>query len=191
MKPPFVSPATVLALALAGAAAAQPPAREVGEQVEAIVTVTAVDPQKKTVTFRGPRGQTATLSVPEARNLDQVKPGSRFKMVYTEAAAVAIEKPGETGGVPSASSGRSVQPAAKGANPGGSVTQISEVTGIIEAIDRKNRYLSIKGPKGDPVSVKVPDDVEDLDRISVGDSIRLTYVQAIAADMIPEPGKQQ
>jgi hypothetical protein len=49
--------------------------------------------------------------------------------------------------------------------------------------------MSIQGPGAMPVSVKVPEDVKEFDTLAVGDRITLTYVQALAADMIPEPEK--
>ena len=52
------------------------------EPVEAVVTVTKVDRKGRTVTIRGPAGNLHTLAVPkEAKNLDQVKPGDRFRIV--------------------------------------------------------------------------------------------------------------
>lgn len=117
-----------------------------------------------------------------ARNLDRVKPGSRFKVAHREAAAVAITQ----SGAPIAATGTTVAPAAKGANPGGAVVKEKRVTGVVEAIDRQNRYMSIQGPRAMPVSVKVPEDVEEFDALSVGDRITLTYVAAVAADMVPE-----
>lgn len=187
MKDTLISaalPAAIgLAMLFAGAASAQRVA--VGEPIEAIVTVTAVDPAAKTVTIKGPRGQTTTLEVPQAQNLDRIAPGSRFHVVYNEAAAVAISKDAPR----LASSGTTVEPAPRGANPGGMAVRSIEATGVVEAIDRKNRYMSLQGPQAQPVSVKVPEDVKEFDALEVGDRITLMYVQAIAADMIAEPEK--
>jgi hypothetical protein len=175
---------TILAISvalLAGSASAQRGAAVVAEPVEAIVTITAVDPQAKTVTFKGPRGQTTTLEVPQAQNLDRIKPGDRFQVAYTEAAAVTISQDAAR----LAASGTTVAPAARGANPGGMATKTTEVTGVVEAIDRKNRYMSIQGPRALPISVKVPEEVKEFDNLQVGERITLTYIQAIAADMLP------
>lgn len=183
----LISAALASALMIAGTAVAQPPggAARVVEQVEAVVTVTEVDPEARTVTFQGPRGETTTVSVPQAQNLDKVKPGSRFKVVYTEAAALGIKK---EAGEASASTGTTVERVAKGAGPGGGIkSRTIEVTGTVEKIDQKNRYVSVRGPKGRTVTAKVPDDVKDFEKLSVGDRITLTYTQAIAANMIPEP----
>jgi hypothetical protein len=171
-----------LGFLFAGSAAAQRGAVAVAEPIEAIVTITAVDPAAKTVTFKDPRGQTTTLEVPQAQNLDKIAPGSRFQVVYAEAAAVAITPDAAR----LAASGTTVAPAARGANPGGMAVKTSEATGVVEAIDRKNRYMSIQGPRALPVSVKVPEDVKEFDNLSVGDRITLMYTQAVAADMIPK-----
>lgn len=187
MKDTLISTALSAALGLASLFAGSASAQRVvvGEPIEAIVTVTAVDPAAKTVTVRGPRGQTTTLEVPQAQNLDRIAPGSRFHVVYTEAAAVEISKDAPR----LAASGTTVEPAPRGANPGAMAVRRTEVTGVVEAIDRKNRYMSIQGPGAMPVSVKVPEDVKEFDTLAVGDRITLTYVQALAADMIPEPEK--
>ena len=73
----------VLAFFLPICALAQPSVAVITEPIEAVVTVTKVDPKGRTVTIRGPAGNLQTLSVPkDAQNLDQVKPGCRFRMIY-------------------------------------------------------------------------------------------------------------
>jgi hypothetical protein len=183
MNHPFLCAVIAGSLVVAGAATAQPPTRSVADEIEAIVTVTEVDPAERSVTVKGPRGESRTIVIPQAQNLDQVKPGNRFKILYTEALAVGFGKSGEP---PSATVGANVQPAPKGATPGGMATRIAEVTGVIDEIDRKKRSITVRGPQGAPVSVKVPDDLPQFDTLSAGDNITLAYVQALAIDMVPE-----
>ena len=60
-------------------------------QVTALADVTAVDPQKSTITLKGPRGNVVTLNV---RNPDQfkvVKKGDQVEVTYTEALALSVE----------------------------------------------------------------------------------------------------
>jgi hypothetical protein len=150
------------------------------DEVEAVVTVTKVDPKARTVTFRGPKGGIATLQVPpEAQNLDQVKPGQTYKMKYVEALAVAISK----GGKPSATAGEKVKLAPKGAKPGGAVVRAVQVSAVLDAIDLTNRYVAVRGPKNNTLALKVADDVP-LDQLSVGDRISLTYTEALAIEMV-------
>src|SRR5262245_15005123 len=106
------------------------------DEVEAVVTVSKVDPKARTVTFRGPKGGVATLQVPpEAQNLDQVKPGQQYRMKYVEAVAVAISK----GGKPNATAGEQVKLAPKGSKPGGAVVRAVQVSAVIERLDLTNR----------------------------------------------------
>jgi hypothetical protein len=183
MKTAAESVVLIVMLLAASGAIAQPGRTVISDQIEAVVTVNEVDAKARTVTVTGPRGEKRTITIPEANNLDRVKPGDRFKIVYAEAAAVGFSKGGEPR---SASAGGGVEPAPKGATPGGMATRFAEVTGIVEAIDHKNRYMTIKGPEGPSVSVKVPEEVKDLDKVSAGDRITLSYIQAVAADLVPQ-----
>ncbi|HUL02069.1 MAG TPA: hypothetical protein VLV16_02430 [Gemmatimonadales bacterium] len=170
------------AIVVAGAAQAQPKAAVAGAEVEALVTVVAVDKAKRTVTFRGPRGNEVEMAVPkEAQNFDQVKKGAVFKVKYAEAVAVAITK----GGAPHKSDETHVKGAPKGANPAGVAVRSRTVSGVIESIDMANRYVALRGPH-QTLSLKVGDDV-DLQALSVGDRIAVNYTQALALEMVPQP----
>ena len=169
-------------LALSGPVLAQPKGGVAVEAVEAIVTVVKIDREARLVTFRGPRGNTAVLNVPkEAQNLDQVKPGDRFKLRYAEAAAVAITR---GGGKPGAKAGETVTLAPKGGNPGGSVVRQLQVTGVVDAIDYNSRYITLRGPQG-VHSFRVANDVKDFEQLNGGDRITVAFTQALAIEMIP------
>src|SRR5690349_6942277 len=111
----------LLAALLAAAPAwAQPKAAAVGQSIEALVTVVAIDKKARTVVIRGPRGNTEEIAVPkEAQNFDRIKQGDVFRLRYTEAVAVAITK----GGEPSKGDAKGMTVAEKGANPGGVIAR--------------------------------------------------------------------
>src|SRR5262245_57657484 len=171
--------AAAIGVAFASAAQAQVKDRAVAvAQQEAVVTVTKVDAKARTVTFRGPQGNLATMQVPpEAQNLDKVKPGAQFRMKYVEAVAFEIAK----GGKPQAVAGQEVKVAPKGGNPGGVAVRAVQVSGVIEAIDFTGRQLAIRGPKGNVRSLKVADDVP-LEQLNAGDSVTIVYTQALALE---------
>ena len=158
------------------------------QETEAVVTVTKVDPKARTVTFRGPKGGVATLTVPpQAQNLDQVKPGQTYKIKYFEAMVIEIRK----GGEPSSVAAQEVKLAAKGEKPGGTVVRTQEVTGVVDAIDYTSRYVSVRGPKGNVLSAKAADDVK-LEQFSAGDRIIVNYTQALAIEMAAQaPAKKK
>ena len=173
--------AAAAALVGAAPARAQPNAAVAGAEVEALVTVVSIDKQKRTVVFRGPRGNEVELQVPpEAQNLDRVKKGSVFRVKYAEAVAVAITR----GGAPSKGDEQSIQVAKKGANPGGSATRTRHISGVVEAIDLKTRYISLRGTQRS-VSLQVGNDVK-LEELKVGDRIAIAYTQGLALEMVPQ-----
>lgn len=155
------------------------------QETEAVVTVIKVDRQARTVTFRGPKGGVATLVIPpDAKNFDKVSPGQQYRMKYVEAVAFEIRK----GGKPSAAAEQRVLLAPKGANPGGMIVRAQQIAGVVEAIDYTNRYVAVRGPKGNVANLKVADDVQ-LGQITAGDRISVTYTEALAIEMAEKPSK--
>lgn len=174
-------------LASSSIAADKPAAAAVAVvETEAVVEVTAVDVKARTATVRGPAGRTLTFTVPpEAQNLDRVKPGDLFKVRYVEAMALALNK----GGKASASAGQTVALAPKGGTPGGVVVNTKEIQAAVKSVDRKNRTVTVEGPMKNEMTLKVAEDVKSYDEIAVGDTISLTYTEALAMLMVSEPGK--
>jgi hypothetical protein len=156
------------------------------KETEAVVTVTKVDKEKRTVTFRGPKGNIGTLTVPkEGQNFDQVKAGQQYRMKYVEAVALEIRK----GGKPAASTSEQVKVSPKGSKPGGIMAQTLQVSGVVDAIDFTDRYIAVRGPK-QTVSLKVADDVP-LDQLAIGDLISVTHTAALAIEMVAQaPAKK-
>jgi hypothetical protein len=67
----------------------------VGAQVVHIVaTITHIDKAKQEVTLKGPKGRSAVVAVQDPTVLDRVKKGDLVEIDYTEAIAIAVEKPG-------------------------------------------------------------------------------------------------
>ena len=180
----FALAAICLSLPAVGGYAADTPGGVVTEVTETVVTVTAVNRKARTVTVQGQDGQAVTLQVPaEAQNLDQIHPGARFLVRYLESVAVAISP---VGGAPSADTAETVQLAAKGATPGGVITQVLEVQGRVDAIDYKKRTLVLKGPEGNKVKLAVDPGVKRLNEVKVGDMVVVAYTEALAAEMIQQ-----
>src|SRR5688500_4621649 len=106
------------------------------KETEAMVTVTKVDKENRTVTFRGPKGNLGTLTVPpEGQNFDQVKAGQQYRMKYVEAVALEIRK----GGTPAKSTSDQVKVSPKGAMPGGSTASTRQLSGEMYSSDLYHR----------------------------------------------------
>lgn len=155
---------------------------ERGGTVEQAVTVTAavqaVDLKKRTVTLKGSDGEVQTIKVTDAvRNLDQVKKGDLVSVVFYESVAYQVMKKGtaEPGIVEAADAGR----APIGARPAAAGASVVSVTATITAIDKQAGTVSLKGPEGNVVKVKVRDPSR-LEKVKVGDLVEITYTEAVA-----------
>jgi hypothetical protein len=60
-------------------------------QVTVLADVIGVDPKKKTITLRGPKGNVVTLDVHNPDQFKVVKKGDQVEATYTEAVAVSVE----------------------------------------------------------------------------------------------------
>jgi hypothetical protein len=67
------------------------PAGAVARQVTVLADVTGVDPKKKTITLRGPKGNVVTLDVQNPDHFKVVKKGDQVEVTYTEALALSVE----------------------------------------------------------------------------------------------------
>jgi hypothetical protein len=67
------------------------PAVAGARQVTVLANVTAVDPQKSTITLKGPRGNEVTLNVQNPDQFKVVKKGDQVEVTYTEALALSVE----------------------------------------------------------------------------------------------------
>jgi hypothetical protein len=80
--------------AQSAAATAKPgerPAAAAAREVTAIAKVTAVDKKAKTITLKGPRGNSVMLDVQNPDQFKVVKVGDEVLVTYTEALAISVE----------------------------------------------------------------------------------------------------
>jgi hypothetical protein len=151
---------------------------KVSDEVSASATVVAIDHKKRTVTLRGPEGNQETFTVgPEVRNLPQVRKGDQVVATYYESVALKLRKPGEaTPGVVAAEDAVTAPP---GSMPGAAAGQTVNVTATVQKVDHRKQTVTLKGPQGKLVTVKVQDP-ERLKKVKVNDLVEVTYTEAVA-----------
>jgi len=64
--------------------------------------------------------------------------------------------------------------------PAGSVTESSEITATVKSLDVKKRKVVIADADGNTMVINVKPDVKNLDRMKVGDTVRMQYTQTVS-----------
>jgi hypothetical protein len=70
--------------------------------------------------------------------------------------------------------------AAPGDKPGVVIADIAVITATVEAVDQDKRTVTLKGPKGRTVMLKVGPDAKNFDQIKVGDKVKGKFLDSIA-----------
>jgi Cu/Ag efflux protein CusF len=187
---------SIAALGLACAAAssaadvATPAAAPKGETlvatVEATAVVTAIDQKTREVTLKKEDGTEVTFVASEdVKNLAQVKPGDVLHVVYGEALAYEVKKGGTTVAPATTIAGGAAE---LGQKPEGALARQTTATVLITAIDPKVPSVTFKGPAGNTRTIKVLHP-EKLVGVSVGDTVELTFTEAVAIKVEAAPAK--
>lgn len=63
------------------------------------------------------------------------------------------------------------------------IAQTVKVTATITALDAKTRDITLKGPLGNEMTVTAGPDVKNFDKLKVGDSVDMRYVEALTLEL--------
>ena len=139
--------------------------------------IVAVDRDKKLVTLQADDGKQITVHVYNPDNLAAAKPGERFVARFYEIATVQKLAPGQSPPTPSLTEG--IVSAAPGQTPGAAFGSQLQFAVTVDAIDKQDKAISLKGPDGvvEVVNVANP---EALDQVQVGEQIVVTLTDAVS-----------
>jgi hypothetical protein len=173
--------AIVLTIALIApmlARAQDKPAIEFGEAAVVTGKIVAIDRTDRSVAVLGPEGNVLVLEVGKAaKNFNQIRVGDLVKLEYYEAVAIYVTSDGKP---PAANVAAVLVTAPKGMKPAGEAIEVVDVSATIQAIDTAKRTLTLKGPQGNVVPLKVDKSVKGFDQLKVGDAIHVRHTEAIA-----------
>jgi Cu/Ag efflux protein CusF len=142
---------------------------------EVTATIEAIDRTARKITLKGRDGVSETVTAgPEVKRFDELKVGDTVTFRYHESVVYKIRKAGEAA-PPDA--GQAVL-SSQGPKPGGTAYQQQTATVKIKAIDAKAPSVTVLTPDGRTVSFKV-DDKEALGKVKVGDTVDVTYTEAL------------
>jgi hypothetical protein len=76
------------------------------------------------------------------------------------------------------------QPAAKApmVKDAEAVMNLVKVTALVQAVDQKNRIVTLTGPEGNTFAVHVDESVKNLPQVKVGDTLVVAYYEAVVLD---------
>lgn len=150
----------------------------VTDTVEAQATVVAVNRLQRRIVLRDSQAREyEIIAGPEVRNFDHIKEGDVVDVLYQQAAASRLDK---VAGASAAAEINRVERAPPGAKPGVSAVRARSITAKVIEIDTRHRLLTVQGPQGRVVTVRVPAGLMAFDELQVGDTIAAGYTEAIA-----------
>ena len=146
--------------------------------------VQAINVNERIVILADDAGNVQTVEVdPEVKNFDQIALGDIVTVEYFESVALFLGSPDDK---PGESATQVVQTAEKGERPAMVAIDVVEIIATVEAIDKENRKVKLKGADGNVVTVKVDPSMGDLENIKVGDTVHARYTEAVAVS-VTEP----
>jgi Cu/Ag efflux protein CusF len=166
---------------VATAAEEQAAGVDIQETVTATAKVKAVDKETRKVTLAGEEGGDMVVTAgPEVKNFDQIKVGDEVVAVYTKSLVLSLADADEP---PAAGGAAAVGTAPMGAKPAVAGAAKVSLTAEVVKIDKAKRLVTLKGPKGNEVTVEVDPSVKKFDELKVGDDINATYTEAMAIEV--------
>jgi hypothetical protein len=163
--------------------AEQPKQVEDSWLISTSATVDAIDQKTRIVTLRGSQGNTTTFKVDDSvKNLDQIKAGDKVVADYYVSLAFQVVKVGAKEGTPETM----VYTAEPGEKPAAAAARQLSMVATVEAIDHSAPSITLKDSKGNMTTVKVRHP-ERLKLVKVGDTLKITYREALVVAVEPAP----
>lgn len=145
--------------------------------------VTAINPATREITLKGPEGNEESFTVGDAvKRLDEVKVGDMVRLDYIVSVAAEVRKPTAA----EAKHPLVIMDAAargdKDSTPAGGIARRFKVVTTIEALDRRNQTVTVKGPMGRYLTARVADP-ERLTKVHIGETIVIVYTEAVVLSL--------
>ena len=148
-------------------------------------TVAAINHESREVTLKDADGKTLDITVSDdVKNLPQVEVGDSVTVEFLEAVTIEVLSPGQA--EPGAGVMTAAGTAAPGERPAGLAAMGMIIVAEIESIDKENEMVTLKVPEGGSKTVKVRNPA-NLDKVAVGDKVRITYTRALAVNVSEKP----
>lgn len=151
--------------------------------------IVAIDPETREITLEGPLGNTITLTAsPDVQRFDEFAKGDMITATYSESISGELRAPTEE---------ELAQPwveldaagvAAANMPPAAGVGRIIRAVCTIEGMNRATETVTVKDPRGR--FHVIPDvDPARMAGVAIGDTVVITYSQAVALSLEKRPAQ--
>ena len=120
----------------------------------------------------------------DVKNLSQIRFGDQVTVEYIETVSVTLFRAGEV--KPGVDVTVAAANAAPGARPARATGIEKSITVVVEGVDRNNELVALRMPDGVKKIVRVSNPA-NLDSVSTGDKVRISFVRALATRVTPNP----
>jgi hypothetical protein len=181
--------ACVVATAAIAAQVPPPPSRSREQLVSVVARVEAINPTTREVTLKGSGGNVVTFTVDKrVTRLDEVKVGDQVVADYYVSFVAELRAPTAEEKANPLTVLQQTAKAPAGTQPAAGVLHITKAVVTVEGLDRPTKTLTVSG-KGGMVTIEV-EDVAALSKLHLGDTIVVTYTEALAVSLEKRaPGK--
>jgi len=162
-----------------------PVARGEAAAIEVAFSVQAVDAEKRLITLKDPHGNVGEYEVGEqVQRLAEIKPGDKIKAEYKVAAVAELREPtAEEKSAPMVEVTDTQRGTAE-APPAAGIARAIRVVTTIDALDKANQTITVKGPEGNTVTAHVEDPTV-FDHLAVGQSIVVKFAETLVLTVQP------
>jgi len=167
--------------------AVEKPSFSATQTIQLIAVVDAVDREARTITLKGPEGNTHTIQTDaDSNNIDRIEVGDKVDVEFVQNMTIEVfandgMQPGE--GV-MAVAGRN----AEGETPAGMELITTITTAVVEDINIEANTFKLRWP-GDEIKEYEAQDPENLKKAAVGDLVVTTYTEALALSLQEVPAE--
>ena len=153
--------------------------------VSVSATIEAIDQANRVVTLKGPKGTFDMKAPEEMEGFKSLKVGDQVTATYYEAMAVQVRKPG----APAPAAVPPITTTTRQDRKPGSQTRREQTFSVsVEAVDAAAPSITVKGPQGRTVTMKVRDP-KQLQNVKAGDTLDVTYYESLLVK-VSRPSKK-
>jgi hypothetical protein len=178
---------TAILTPVASAEEARPATPPLSAEKTILVTVTAkveaIDQDKRQVTLKGSLGNVITFIVDQrVKRLDEVKVGDDVTADYYVSLAGEVRAPTENEKKHPLTIVEGGARAPESASPAAGGLRLFKVVATVIGLDLPTRSVTLEGPLGNSGTIRV-EQLEKLRQLRLGDTVIITYTEALAVSL--------